>query len=807
VDYRDWVRGDDAAAASPGTRSSLSDSFDEPGGRAPGRRCGGRHAAPDPDPDGEPHARWDPADTYGGWSTTPVDPWRQPDMTGEWSREPTRGRRRRDRDPADGSGRHARDGTTRPAADDRDEGIHTGQWERMTDTGSYDPTTTTGEWHRLIGSVDDEPTDRHDGFWSGHRLAGDDPRWVPTPPTAPRSPAVTFPEPRRPEDQTFGGTRRARHDAAGEPGSVRDRFGRPGDETSPDAYGAGRLRDLPRSADDGGGRFGSTSDRYSAGTPDPDGYGPGPDTSRRGADHPTGGSVTGAWASGYGPSPSTGRPDPYSDSGSGTGGYRTLPDGSRRGGSGFDAHDEPGSSGRYPPGGYGAAPDSAGRGVTQGPVGFGSGAYGAVPDGSLRGGGSALDGPGTGGSANGYGSGAYGAVVDGPRRGGGSALDGPGTGGSADGYGAYGRVADGPRRGGGSGLDGPGTGGSGAYGAAPDTARRGGGSGADAQGPGGSAGGFGSGGYSGVPGTARRDRGSALDPDSTRGSGGYGAMPDPARPGGAHDRYGSALDGGSPGFRPDGGFGSGHAGDYRHAGRRGRDGDARAVPDAYAVAPPSGLSRPDDWPGPAGDGERRARPDSTLTRLKLPPALDATDPGWGAPVRPRPPQRPAAATRTAAPPAARPPQRPAAATRTAAPAPAAARPRSERPMRGRQDEFDLDTDSGGYLAAVLYAAAWYAVPVLVFGIWLMTLSGVAPASCVSDVTGGGCESPRAHALTSLLSGVPQFGVALALSLVAAVALRWLGHSWRAGSVGLAAAVVGGGLSTVLTSVLTGQPIG
>ncbi|HTF08662.1 MAG TPA: hypothetical protein VK659_10875, partial [Asanoa sp.] len=133
----------------------------------------------------------------------------------------------------------------------------------------------------------------------------------------------------------------------------------------------------------------------------------------------------------------------------------------------------------------------------------------------------------------------------------------------------------------------------------------------------------------------------------------------------------------------------------------------------------------------------------------------------------------------------------------------------QRRSRWQQEEFEqLDNaDNGGFLAAVLYAVAWYAVPVLAFGLWLMTLPAVATDDCVSDVTGGGCDSPRAQALAGLLSGVPTFGIALGVTLIAAILLRWLGHSWRAGSVGLAAAVVGGGLAAVLNSVFTGQPLG
>ncbi|MFI6758178.1 hypothetical protein ACIBF5_03395 [Micromonospora sp. NPDC050417] len=125
----------------------------------------------------------------------------------------------------------------------------------------------------------------------------------------------------------------------------------------------------------------------------------------------------------------------------------------------------------------------------------------------------------------------------------------------------------------------------------------------------------------------------------------------------------------------------------------------------------------------------------------------------------------------------------------------------------RLEEDLLDTEPGTHLAAVLYTAAWYAVPVLVFFIWLVTLDNSPPPGCVTDPAGGGCDSDRAQALTSILGAAPRFGAALMGSLVVALLLRWVSKAWRPASLGLASAVVGGGLSTVLYSVITGQPLG
>ncbi|MFI7430971.1 hypothetical protein ACIBPB_28645 [Micromonospora sp. NPDC049836] len=127
---------------------------------------------------------------------------------------------------------------------------------------------------------------------------------------------------------------------------------------------------------------------------------------------------------------------------------------------------------------------------------------------------------------------------------------------------------------------------------------------------------------------------------------------------------------------------------------------------------------------------------------------------------------------------------------------------------GRRLEDDLlDPDPGGPLRSLAYTAACYLVPAVLLLVGLLFLDGQPPAGCVTDITGGGCDSPRTHALASLIDGAPRFGLALVSSLVVAVVLRRVGSGWRSATVALAAAVVGGGLSTVLISAVTGQPIG
>ena len=107
------------------------------------------------------------------------------------------------------------------------------------------------------------------------------------------------------------------------------------------------------------------------------------------------------------------------------------------------------------------------------------------------------------------------------------------------------------------------------------------------------------------------------------------------------------------------------------------------------------------------------------------------------------------------------------------------------------DEDEIEEDTGGPLAAVGYTAVWYGVPVVLFLLYyLVVLNG----------------DEKAHALDTLAGAAPQFGLSLVLSMGVAVGLRWASGSWKAVSVGLAAAVMGGGLATVLTSAITGNSL-
>jgi hypothetical protein len=106
------------------------------------------------------------------------------------------------------------------------------------------------------------------------------------------------------------------------------------------------------------------------------------------------------------------------------------------------------------------------------------------------------------------------------------------------------------------------------------------------------------------------------------------------------------------------------------------------------------------------------------------------------------------------------------------------------------DDEEDDQVSGGPLAAVGYTVIWYGVPVVLFVFYMLVVNGGA----------------QTHALDTLAKAAPQFGISLVLSVIVAVGLRWASSSWKAVSVGLAAAVVGGGLATVLSSAITGNSL-
>ncbi|GAA2844715.1 hypothetical protein Acy02nite_45850 [Actinoplanes cyaneus] len=124
------------------------------------------------------------------------------------------------------------------------------------------------------------------------------------------------------------------------------------------------------------------------------------------------------------------------------------------------------------------------------------------------------------------------------------------------------------------------------------------------------------------------------------------------------------------------------------------------------------------------------------------------------------------------------------------------RPVSSGVLSGRQndlldpDDEDEDQKSNSPLAAVGYTVVWYGVPVVLFVLGILLLNG----------------GQRAHALQTLANAAPEFGISLVLSIMVAFGLRFATTAWKSASVGLAAAVVGAGLATVLNSAITGNSL-
>jgi hypothetical protein len=106
------------------------------------------------------------------------------------------------------------------------------------------------------------------------------------------------------------------------------------------------------------------------------------------------------------------------------------------------------------------------------------------------------------------------------------------------------------------------------------------------------------------------------------------------------------------------------------------------------------------------------------------------------------------------------------------------------------DDEEEDEDTGGPLAAIGYTVIWYGVPVVLFVLYMLLVD----------------SGSQTHALDTLSSAAPQFGISLVLSVGVAFGLRKISTSWKAISVGLASAVVGGGLATVLASAVTGNSL-
>ena len=106
-----------------------------------------------------------------------------------------------------------------------------------------------------------------------------------------------------------------------------------------------------------------------------------------------------------------------------------------------------------------------------------------------------------------------------------------------------------------------------------------------------------------------------------------------------------------------------------------------------------------------------------------------------------------------------------------------------RSRRWADDEFrragraELFSDDARYQVLFALTAVWYAPIALVFLVWVLLVSRDGNAS-------------------SVLSGLLWLAAAAVLSLVVSGLLRWASVGWRAITLSLAAAIIGGGLTTI-----------
>lgn len=155
-----------------------------------------------------------------------------------------------------------------------------------------------------------------------------------------------------------------------------------------------------------------------------------------------------------------------------------------------------------------------------------------------------------------------------------------------------------------------------------------------------------------------------------------------------------------------------------------------------------------------------------------------------------------------------PPERPPAAYQQSAypasgypPGPAQPGPAGRRPGRQPPPPDPDEPPPPAWTSALLWTIGAFLIPALAYLGWALTLGGAAPADCL-DAAGTACPAPRAAAVDRLTSALPALGAALALALLVAVGLRRMAADWRGMTVGLAAAVIGAGLATLVATALS-----
>lgn len=216
----------------------------------------------------------------------------------------------------------------------------------------------------------------------------------------------------------------------------------------------------------------------------------------------------------------------------------------------------------------------------------------------------------------------------------------------------------------------------------------------------------------------------------------------------------------------------------------GWSGQAPAEPDPAPDPPPGWYATPSD---PGYGGRRYGEPAAPAYPGYQAEPSYPPDPGYSPPEQstypppsyPGPPSYP--------PPATEPARRP--------------HPDARRLGRQRPPPPPDEPAPPGWTSALLWTIGAFLVPALVYLGWALTLSGAAPAGCL-DAAGVSCAPPRTEAVDRLVDSLPALGGALTLALLVALVVRRIAQDWRGMTVGLAAAVIGAGLATLVGSVLS-----
>jgi hypothetical protein len=106
----------------------------------------------------------------------------------------------------------------------------------------------------------------------------------------------------------------------------------------------------------------------------------------------------------------------------------------------------------------------------------------------------------------------------------------------------------------------------------------------------------------------------------------------------------------------------------------------------------------------------------------------------------------------------------------------------EEPAPPRRTEYG---DEPAYGPVLGFTAGWYAIPAVLYLVWLLSLSG----------------DQRGFSNRGFVTSLPWLFASVAISLAVAALLRWATVGWRTLTLSFAAAVIGAGVATIAHSLV------